>query len=491
MPTESQLPNALKYSDLISANSALRQEVWSELVRRDARQKNVIREFIGAEGSGKPIVEKRDLSAGGSDKVTFTTTAPIRGLGVLGESQLKDATKKLRFGTFNVTVDLIRHAVSWTQVLRLMRFTGKTLDQLSAEVMADWYGRKEQDDILISLRNAGVLNSGTNLVRPNGVSATANLAATDLLNTGVIESGKQLLMSLGAKEMGIEKDVSGHETPKFLFFGPEWAIRGLRSSSTYLQALRDADVRGPENRLFSGKYAMWDNNVIYSHNIQIDTADGRQGSPLAPIAYLGTATADGTATSITGGGTANPAGDGDYFAYFPGFPWKLTLAAAAEVDTATQHALIYNITGADKGKYEVVSYVTGGMNVDGKSITVIRGTTTTTAGTSGGGNVTAQAAGKFTAVHPSGSIIVPCNRAGLPINWCLHLGGDALMYAKGAIDAEQIYHWDDFKNAKDEAHLSAVGIQGVRGYNVYKDTNGRIPGVLAVETVANIPGITL
>lgn len=478
MAAESQLPNAVKYSDLVSANSALRQEIWSELVRRDARSKNVIKDFIGGEGSGKPIVEKRDLAAGGSDKVTFTTTAPIRGQGVLGETLLKDATKKLRFGTFNVTVDLLRHAVSWTQVLRLMRFTGKTLDQLSAEVMAEWWGRKEQDDILISLRNAGLENATTNLIRPNGVVAQADLATTDILNTNVLETGKQLLMSLGAKEMGVEKDVSGHETPKYLFFGPEWAIRGLRSSSTYLQALREADTRGPENRLFSGKYAMWDNNVIYSQNLQIDTADGRQGSPLAPIAYLGTALASGVATTITGGGTANPAGDGDYFAYFPGFPWTFSSQVAATVDADTHYALIYNVSGADKGKYEVVSYVQGGFHTSGKQLTVTR-------------DVGPSDSSKKSLVHPSGSIIVPCNADGYPINWCLHLGGDALMYAKGAVDAEQIYHWDDFKNAKDEAHLSAVGIQGVRGYGVYKDTNGRIPGVIAVETVASIPGVKL
>ena len=79
------------------------------------------------EGSGAPVVEKRDLSAGGSDKVTFTSVAPIRGQGVRGEEILKNKTGKLKFGTFSVEVDLIRHAVAWTQVIKLMRFTGKTI----------------------------------------------------------------------------------------------------------------------------------------------------------------------------------------------------------------------------------------------------------------------------------------------------------------------------------------------------------------------------
>ena len=140
------------YAETIASDSQLRTQIWSELVKRDAREKNVLKDFIGGEGSDKPIVEKRDLSAGGSDKVTFTTVAPIRGQGVLGEAILKNSTETLKFGTFPVEVDLIRHAVSWTQVLKLMRFTGKTLDQLSAEVMSEWYARKEQDDSLFVIR---------------------------------------------------------------------------------------------------------------------------------------------------------------------------------------------------------------------------------------------------------------------------------------------------------------------------------------------------
>ena len=131
----------------------LRTRVWSELVTRDAREKNVFAKFIGGEGSGKPIIEKTNLSAGGSDKVTFTTVAPIRGQGVRGETILKHSTGSLSFGAFNVEVDLMRHAVSWTQVLKLMRFTGKTLDQLSAEVMSEWAARTEQDHLQMVLRD--------------------------------------------------------------------------------------------------------------------------------------------------------------------------------------------------------------------------------------------------------------------------------------------------------------------------------------------------
>ena len=60
------ISNTTSYSDLLKgdANSDLRSRMWSELVSRDAREKNVFAKFIGGEGSGQPITEKRDLSAG-------------------------------------------------------------------------------------------------------------------------------------------------------------------------------------------------------------------------------------------------------------------------------------------------------------------------------------------------------------------------------------------------------------------------------------------
>ena len=162
------ISNASSYAGTIAQDANLRTQIWSELVKRDAREKNVLKDFIGGEGSGKPIVEKRDLSAGGSDKVTFTTVAPIRGQGVLGEAILKNSTESLKFGTFPVEVDLIRHAVSWTQVLKLMRFTGKTLDQLSSEVMSEWYARKEQDDSLYVARQTCILAGEANTLDSYG-----------------------------------------------------------------------------------------------------------------------------------------------------------------------------------------------------------------------------------------------------------------------------------------------------------------------------------
>ena len=485
------LSNATQFSNLISANPDIRTQVWSELVRRDSREQNVLKQFMGGENSYMPVCEKRDLKAGGSDKVIFTTVAPIRGQGVLGETVLKDNTDKLRFGTFDVQVDLLRHAVSYTQVLQIHRFTGKTLDQISAELMSGWYGRKEQDDIQAVLREtARIINGGDeNITRIGNKQSTDDLRLDDLLDTETIEQSKQILTSLGAEYLGYERDVAGSEVPQYLVFGPDYFTKGLRRNASFLQQLREAGVRDTsQNDLFTGRMPLWDNNLIFNHQIKVDTAQGRQGSPLAPVAFVGQAIANASATTITGGGSQNSAGsiNSDFFAYFPGYNWKIV-----EGDTKLQeaganeyYALIYNLS-TDRN-YEIIKYTAA--DNDGVSLTSVTREVDETGFTQ---KTKLQNAGRYSASHPTGSIILPCNRYGVPYAWALHMGANALYFGKGYVDMEQIFHYDDFANAGNRAHVTAMGIQSVRGMSAYEDTNNRFPNFNLIEGAITYPGLDL
>ena len=91
----------------------------------------------------------------------------------------------------------------------------------------------------------------------------------------------------------------------------------------------------------------------------------------------------------------------------------------------------------------------------------------------------------------AGATFYQCNAIGTPIGYALAMGRNALYYAKGAVFGEQIFHYDDFANSGNEAHLSAVGIQSVYGMAARRDTRARIPAVQMVEVVRQVPGLTL
>jgi len=466
------LTNTNSYGDLLKgdANSDLRSRLWSELVSRDAREKNVFAKFIGGEGSGKPITEKRDLSAGGSDKVTFTTVAPIRGQGVRGEEILKNATDTLDFGTFSIEVDLVRHAVSWTQVLKLMRFTGKTIDQLSAEVMSEWMSRTEQDQIQYALRQICAAKGASNTLSGYGTGASGDLKYVDGLSTDIIQEAKQALIANGGEPMNTGGD-ENQEIPGYLFFAPDACLRPLRSDPDYLEAITQADARGADNKLFSGSYAKWDNNIIANHNVLIDTARGRQGSPLLPTFYAFEAIADAGNSTVTIGGS-----DGDYVANFRGVSIRIPGGGGVDLvnDSGTHHILGVDTDGT-VALYEYTSQATT------ESLVLNR--------VNGDGGLTGNV--KTGDAFNAGALFVQANVLGTPIGYALAMGKDAMYYAKGKIYGEQIFHYDDFANSGNEAHLSAVGVQSVYGMGARKDTRGRIPSVQLIEVVRQVPGLSL
>jgi N4-gp56 family major capsid protein len=474
------ISNTTSYAELIKgqANSDLRSRLWSELVSRDAREKNVFAKFIGGEGSGKPITEKRDLSAGGSDKVTFTTVAPIRGQGVRGEEILKNSTDTLDFGTFSVEIDLVRHAVSWTQVLKLMRFTGKTIDQLSAEVMSEWMSRTEQDQIQYALRQSCLNNSTSNVIAP---ASNAKLADAGL-SIDLIQEAKQALIAQGGEPMNTGGD-ENQEIPGYLFFGPDACLRALRSDTEYLEAIQYADSRGNDNKLFSGSYAKWDNNIIANHNVLIDTARGRQGSPLLPTYYHFNSTAITAGPADAANGVAATdfvigaiGSMDDWTANFRGAGIKIPGGAGAQFEEDGDATTHYVLGITPTGTHRLFSYVAS------KASTSHIVLTPAAAQPSSATPVTS---------FPQGSLFVQANSAGTPIGYILAMGKDAMYYAKGKIYGEQIFHYDDFANSGNEAHLSAVGVQSVYGMAVRQDTRGRIPAVQLIEVARQVPGLSL
>ncbi|MAH45468.1 hypothetical protein CMI37_06545 [Candidatus Pacearchaeota archaeon] len=471
--------NTTSYQSLLDGpNSDLRSRLWSELVTRDAREKNVFAKFIGGEGSGKPITEKRDLSAGGSDKITFTTVAPIRGQGVRGEDILKNSTDTLDFGTFNVEIDLVRHAVSWTQVLKLMRFTGKTIDQLSADVMSEWMARTEQDQLQYALRQI-CLNSttGSNLISGYGTGTGGALQYVDGLSTDIIQEAKQALIANGGEPMNTGGD-QNQEIPGYLFFAPDACLRPLRSDPDYLEAITQADVRSDDNKLYNGTYAKWDNNVIANHNVLIDTARGRQGSPLLPTFYAYSAIADATAAGAMGGT------DGDYAANFRGA--FVDIPGGGGVDLIEETGVTYYVLGIDTDDtIALYSYVTGDVSSTLGAITLTR--VVQASDGLGGTNVKGDSDHAFNA----GALFVQANEIGTPIGYALAMGKDALYFAKGKIYGEQIFHYDDFANSGNEAHLSAVGVQSVYGMAARLDSRNRVPAVQLVEVVRQVPGLSI
>ena len=381
-----------------------------------------------------------------------------------------------------------------------MRFTGKTLDQLSAEVMSEWASRMEQDLLQLVLRDTCLNKGEQNLLSAYGADTTNGaLEYTEGLSTDIIQEAKQRLIANGAGPMNTGGD-GNQEIPGYLFFAPDALLRPLRSDPDYLEAITQADSRGPENKLYSGSYAKWDNNIIANHNIIIDTAAGRQGSPLAPVTVMPA----GLSASVNG--------------------WDITHSDSANIlnDYTVAASDVYGASGTDVWANWPGAAATSAASIPGGGGALHAAETASdhyvlivdannaycafaiasfgdiTAGT-GGGNAYMKLGAQVGASTLAGQTLALtgpltfylANLAGTPIGYALAMGENALYLARGAVTNEQIFHYDDFANSGNDAHLSAIGVQSVYGMAAYEDTNNRVPGVCLVECVRQVPGLSI
>jgi hypothetical protein len=361
--------------------------------------------------------------------------------------------------------------------------------------MSEWAGRTEQDHLMYVLRDSCHAKGASNKISDYGVGGPMTYA--EGLSTDIIQEAKQALISQGGQPMNTGAD-GNQEIPGYLFFAPDACLRPLRSDPDYLEAITQADSRGPENKLYSGSYAKWDNNVIANHNTLIDTADGRQGSPLLPTLLLDTS-ANGNGSGNIDGNAGTIVGAGDAFANFDGanvripggggglMPgantgFHMAAGAAAQDNAEDTYVLVIDAVAKTVAHFSVTS-----ISDDLATLTI-------KADLTAGGSIPVAAqhvpAGTVY-TFADGSLICQANLIGTPIGYALAMGEGALYYAKGSVSNEQIFHYDDFANSGNDAHLNAIGLQSIYGFGAYQDTRSRVPGVQLVECVRQVPGLSL
>lgn len=477
---------ATSYAALIAADPTFETQVWEDVVHEEYKNHDIFNQFTGAEGSGKPVVKKSEdpsLKSGKSRKVHFTNVARIGGQGVMDETQLTGNEAKLNFATYDLTLGLLRHAIGWTQVLGLFRLGRETPSQISAALMSEWYGQKTADDKMVALRDDALKSSAANLYVVGGNIDMDGLTSNDTISTQEIDNSKGMLQGIGFKPITMETGQMGSENPTALFFGADEGLKSLKSQTSYLAAVKDSRERSEKNPQFTGHYVNWDGNIIFRHNVVESTTDGRLGTPLRAIARIGTAIADETTLILTGGGNINPGGNSDYFANFPGYPWKFHDDQVLPADNRTYYAIIFNPVNK---KYEGVSYTAAGFAANGSTLTVTREVASII---DPAGTVEEQA--RFSNVHDEGSLVIPCTSNGVPITFFLHMGQQALCQGTGVFELEQISRKDDYSNKKNHAHLEAIGIQATRGFAAYQDVRGRRPNYMLVVAALELPQLNL
>lgn len=459
-------------------------KAFSRLLLVSASTKSVFGKMEGPEGAQLPFLVKTDLTKGRAQKVFFSVSANSGFEPRKGEEVLEGNEEELDVSSFSVTVDFKRHAIGLNEKVKQFLSAGMSLEEAYAEVLSDHLARVQETEMKMRLRNsAGELN----IVRPNNCASINELTSADVIDTGTIGEALGNMTMLGGEAINVSKSKAGAELLRFLFFGTKNGLEPLKQNSAYLAAVTNAGVRGDENTIFKGGFADWDGNAIYAQNIVDPDARGPIGDPMEPRARLGTAiTAGTTALTVTGGGLKGPDSQnrGKYFRWFFGHDFQWIEGQPAAPDSGTYYFVIYNVSGADKGKFGVYSYV--GTDNNGQQIVC-----TNRLGPSDAGTQVDSLAGQtwsgsvHTQAHPKGSLIIQVNAQCVPVCSIFALGKASGLRAYGSIPMKKI------EQVQDYGFTKGMGYMSIFGQDVARDTENEIRNYSLIQCAYRIPGVNL
>jgi len=265
--------------------AALRQELWQKELYADVIDgmyftKNKLM------GKGDNVVAelKDQLKKDKGDTVTFGLSAKLSGSGVVGDGTLEAHEEAMNSYSQSVAIDQVRNAVLLTgkldeqKVAYDMRKDAKNKlsiwaqEFLERQIFMKMGGLNSTDltdtnSVVYSAR-AAWSNTGANPEADAtrylcAASSLAALTSSKILTTALISQAKvkAKLASPTIRPLRIEgKDYY------VMFIHPNQAY-DLRnaSGSVWAQAMREAQIRGDKNPLFTGALGVWDGVILFEH----------------------------------------------------------------------------------------------------------------------------------------------------------------------------------------------------------------------------------
>ncbi len=258
-------------------------EVWAKTVLRSHKAAGFWGRFVGAEGSGAPIIQKSELKGTG-DLMHIQVTNPLSGAGISGDTAVLEGNEEnLATSEIKASPLLYRHAV------RMFRRAAKksTVDRRAeARMRLSAGGMVKRDSIRFANLTATALPAplGAETYTPNdyGVNAhnTKNtIVVGDTLTVKSLQEIKLKLITALAKPLGSDG------FPYYVLVTHPNATFQLKQESRYESWVRDALARGESNPFFRGALAVIDGMIIYEHPSVDRSANGTSVQVATGLAF--------------------------------------------------------------------------------------------------------------------------------------------------------------------------------------------------------------
>jgi len=272
----------------ITTSNALCNKLISEKLHRDSVKESYWNKFMG-EGSNVAVQVKSDLMKTKGDRITYGIRMRLSGTGVTEGTPLEGNEEALTTNSSTVTLQQYRHAVRDAGAMDRQRSVFN-LSQESKDALVDW-GSEKIDQLAFDAitasptiyfsRQSGENSKGTS-------DPSASVTATDILTPSLISFIKVYCMTGGNRSQVPFRPIKINGKKYFVLLVHPDVMFDLKNDSTYAQAVREAQLRGKENPLFTGAAGIWDNVVVHEHeNIDLTTTWGGAAVSGAKCTFFG------------------------------------------------------------------------------------------------------------------------------------------------------------------------------------------------------------
>lgn len=241
-----------------STGNALTKKLWEEELFRDAVKLSYFDKFMGSTMESLVYV-KTELEKQQGDKVTFGIRMRLQGAGVTSGQALEGNEESLTTYDYSLSLEQYRHAVRDDGAMSRQR----AMFQISEEAVSalkDW-GAEKLDLLAFNAIQA----SPTKIFYGGTATSTATLTASDKLTPALISKVKAWALTGGGRAQTPLRPVRVDGAGYFILLVHPDQMYDLKRDAEFQQAMREAEVRGPQNPLFKNSTAIWDNVVIHEH----------------------------------------------------------------------------------------------------------------------------------------------------------------------------------------------------------------------------------
>ena len=298
------------------SHSASVEQIWGEKTFRQAEKDSFFNDgrFVGTD-SNSLIQINTDLTKNKGDMISTPLRARLISDGKVDDAVIEGQEKALTFHNCNTTIHKRKEAVRLDGEMTERR-TKIKLRSEAKDALALWHADTRDTDILMGL--SGLANAvgtiaaaaptsnrrfiGGQLTDSSGLVSVASDSLLDdtggihIFGTAVLSHLKRMAKVDGGSAYGKLRPVVIRGKQYFVFFASPWQIKALKNEQRWINAQKDANVRGEDNPLFSGACGIWDGIIVHEYD-KIQTRTGEGGATASEIFEAGDAAANGISMS--------------------------------------------------------------------------------------------------------------------------------------------------------------------------------------------------